>query len=106
MCSRGGLPRRARAEAAVEQLRNAVKTIPDTDAREIAGIMAVELDGLIRAARADSPGALKAFATAASIEAKRPKPIARPYPIKPAVELYAEGLLASGDAAGAGAQFQ
>jgi len=97
---------RARAEAAVEQLRNAVKTIPDTDAREIAGITAVELDGLIRAARADSPGALKAFATAASIEAKRPKPIARPYPIKPAVELYAEALLASGDAAGAVAQFR
>jgi len=97
---------RARAEAAVDQLRNAMKTIPDPDAREIAGIMAVELDGLLRAARGDDAGALKAFSTAASIEAKRPRPIARPYPIKPAVELYAEQLLASGDAAGAVGQFQ
>ena len=35
-----------------------------------------------------------------------PKPIARPYPIKPAEELYAEALLAEGNAAAAVAQFQ
>jgi tetratricopeptide (TPR) repeat protein len=97
---------RGRAEAAVEQLRTAMKTVPDADAREIAGIMAIELDALARAARGDRGGALSALARGAEIEAKRPKPIARPYPIKPAVEMYAEALLASGDAAAAMKQFQ
>jgi predicted Zn-dependent protease len=49
---------------------------------------------------------LKTFALGARLEAQRPRPIARPYPVKPAVELYAEALLASGDAAAAVTQFQ
>ncbi len=97
---------RARAEAAVENLRTATTSIPDADAREVAGIMAIELDGVLRTARGDVAGGLKALSTAASIEAKRSKPVARPYPIKPAVELYAEALLGSGDASGAVKQFQ
>jgi len=40
------------------------------------------------------------------LEAKRPKPIARPYPVKPAGELYGEALLRAGDGAGAVTQFQ
>ena len=95
-----------RAETAVDHLRTAVKTIPDLDAREVAGIMAIELDGALRSVRGDHAGALKAFSTAAAIEARRPKPIARPYPIKPAAELYGEELLAAGDAAGAVQHFQ
>ena len=96
----------ARAEAAVDHLRTATKSIPDADAREIAGIMAIELDGGLRTARGDRAGGLAALARAAAVEAKRPKPIARPYPIKPAAELYGEALLASGDAAAAAQQFQ
>jgi tetratricopeptide (TPR) repeat protein len=95
-----------RAAAALEHLQTASTTVPDRDAREVAAIMAGELDGLIRFARGDRDGALAALARAASLEAKRPKPIARPYPIKPAGEFYGEVLLAAGDPVGAMKQFQ
>jgi predicted Zn-dependent protease len=95
-----------RAEVALEHLDTASKSMPDADAREIAHIMAAELDGVMRFARGDRAGAHAALAHAATAEAKRPKPIARPYPIKPAGELFGEILLASGDAAGAVKQFQ
>jgi tetratricopeptide (TPR) repeat protein len=96
----------ARAEVALEHLDTASKTVPDADAREIAHLMAAELDGLLRFGRGDRSGAFAALAHATAAETKRPKPIARPYPIKPAGELYGEMLLASGDAAGAMKQFQ
>jgi tetratricopeptide (TPR) repeat protein len=95
-----------RAEAAFEQLSNAAKTIPDRDAREVAQIMAVEIEGLIKLGRGDRGGALAALARAAQLEAARPRPIARPYPIKPAGELYAEILLGTGDAKAAVGQFK
>lgn len=95
-----------RADAAVEHLGTAAKTVPDADAREIAQIMSVELDAAARVARGDRAGGLAAAARAAALEAKRPRPIARPYPVKPAAELYGELLLAGGDAAGAVRQFQ
>jgi predicted Zn-dependent protease len=97
---------RGRADAALEQLTNAAKTIPDQDAREVATIMAVEVEGLIKLGRNDRPGALAALARAAALEAKRPRPVARPYPIKPAGELYAEILLGTGDARAAVVQFK
>src|SRR5205809_503329 len=92
-----------RAEAALEHLGTASKTVPDRDAREIAQIMGAELDGLLRLSRGDRAGAL---ARATALEAKRPRPVARPYPIKPAAELYAETLLGAGDPAAAVVQFQ
>jgi tetratricopeptide (TPR) repeat protein len=95
-----------RADAAVEHLGTAAKTVPDADAREIAAIMAAELDGLLKLARKDRAGGLAALKHAAALEAKRPRPIARPYPIKPAGELYAEALLDAGDAASAVTEFQ
>ena len=95
----------ARAEAAVEHLATAAKTVADADAREIAAIMGAELDGLVRLARGDKSG-LAALARATALEAKRPRPIARPYPIKPAGELYAEALLEAGDTATAVTEFQ
>jgi tetratricopeptide (TPR) repeat protein len=97
---------KGRADAALEHLGNAATSIPDRDAKEIAQIMRDELDGLMREAAKDKAGSLAAFARAAAIEAKRPKPIARPYPVKPAAELYGEALLRAGDAAGAVVQFQ
>ena len=95
-----------RAQAALEQLNNAAKTIPDRDAREVAVIMAAEIEGLIKLGRNDRAGALAAVARGAQLEAKRPKPVARPYPIKPAGELYGEILLGTGDAAAAVTQFK
>src|SRR5262249_12152504 len=46
-----------RAEAAVEHLGNAAKSVPDADAREIAAIMAAEVEALLRVARGDRAGA-------------------------------------------------
>jgi tetratricopeptide (TPR) repeat protein len=97
---------RGRADAALEHLGTASKSVPDADAREIAQIMREELDGLMREANGNRVSALAAFARAAALEAKRPKPIARPYPVKPAAELFGEALLRAGDAAAAAAQFQ
>jgi tetratricopeptide (TPR) repeat protein len=99
----GDLPR---ADAAVEHLGTAAGTVPDADAREIAAIMAAELDGLLKIARKDRAGGLAALKRAAALETRRPRPIARPYPIKPAGELYAEALLDAGDATAAAAEFQ
>ena len=95
-----------RADAAIEQLTNASKTVPDRDAREVAVIMAAELEGLTRLARNDRAGSLASLARATQLEAQRPRPVARPYPIKPAGELYAEILLGTGDARAAVVQFK
>jgi tetratricopeptide (TPR) repeat protein len=95
-----------RATAALEHLTGASTTLPDRDAREIAQIMAAQLEGMMRLGRGDRPGALASLARAAGLEARRPTPVARPYPVKPAGELYAEILLGTGDAAAAIAQFK
>jgi tetratricopeptide (TPR) repeat protein len=95
-----------RADAALEHLATAAKTVPDRDAREVAQIMAAELEGLIKLGRNDRAGALASLARGAQLEARRPKPVARPYPIKPAGELYGEILLGTGDAAAAVTQFK
>jgi hypothetical protein len=97
---------RGRADAALEHLNTAAAKVADRDAREVAQIMAAELDGLMRLARSDRPGALASLARGAQLEARRPKPVARPYPVKPAGELYAEILLGTGDAAAAIVQFK
>jgi tetratricopeptide (TPR) repeat protein len=96
----------ARAAAAHDHLGTASQAVPDNDAREIATIMRAELDGLIRLARGEKQGGLAALARAEALEAKRARPIARPYPIKPAGELSAEALLDTGDAVAAASQFQ
>ena len=96
----------ARAEAAFDALQKASAAAPDADNRQLAQIMSGEVAGGLQLARGQKAEALQTLAMAAKFEAQRPRPIARPYPIKPAVELYAEALLASGDAAGAVAQFQ
>jgi len=96
----------ARAEAAFDQLQQAQKAAPDEDNRQLAQIMSAEVAGLLQLARGQTRDALQTLAVGARLEASRPHPIARPYPIKPAAELYAEALLASGDAAGAVQQFQ
>jgi hypothetical protein len=93
-----------RADAAVKQLR-AAGTAKERDLREVSAIMADQIDGMLRFARGDRTGALAALRRAADAEAARPRPIARPYPIKPAGELLAEIMLANGDAAGAVKQF-
>jgi predicted Zn-dependent protease len=65
-----------------------------------------EAAGAIQLSRGLKSEALAALAAATKLESQMPRPIARPYPVKPAVELYAETLLATGDAAAAVKQFQ
>jgi tetratricopeptide (TPR) repeat protein len=97
---------RPRAEAALEQLNGARAAAPDADNKQVAEIMYRQVGGLYQMMRGETPQGLAALAAAARLEAQMAKPIARPYPIKPAGELYAEALLASGDASGAVREFQ
>jgi tetratricopeptide (TPR) repeat protein len=88
----------ARAEAAAEHLTTAASSIPDRDhdQREVVAIMAAQLTGLLQIARGETATGLATLAKTAEAESHRPPPIARPYPIKPAEELYAEALLDAG----------
>jgi tetratricopeptide (TPR) repeat protein len=95
----------ARGKAAVEQLQAAGRTLPDRDAADVARIMASELTGVLQFVSGDRERGLAELRRAVEIEAARPRPIARPYPIKPAIELHGELLLASGDARAAMRQF-
>jgi tetratricopeptide (TPR) repeat protein len=99
----GDLPR---GDAAVEQLQNASRTLPDRDQQELTAVMASQLAGLLQIARGETAPGLATLAKTADAEARRPPPIARPYPVKPAAELYAEALLAAGQPKLAVTQFQ
>ena len=99
----GDIPR---ARAAYENLKTARDKAPDDTNRQLAQIMMAEVAGLIQLAQGSKKGGLASLADGARIEATMPRPIARPYPVKPAQELYGEALLESGDAVKAIAQFQ
>jgi predicted Zn-dependent protease len=58
--------------------------------------MADEVSALLSIARDRPDEGLATLARASAREAARPKPIARPYPPKPAGELYAEALAGLG----------
>lgn len=96
----------ARADAAIGHLGMAGKAAPDRDTREVVAIMADQLSGLVQMARGAGEAGRAALARAADAEARRPRPIARPDPIKPAAEAYGEALLAAGDTSAAKAQFE
>jgi tetratricopeptide (TPR) repeat protein len=95
-----------RAEAALEHMGKAVDAAPDPDNRQLTRIMHLELSGALKAAAGATTQALAALEESVAIEANRPRPNARPYPIKPAGELYAETLLATGNARAAVKAFQ
>jgi hypothetical protein len=95
-----------RAEAAAAELRKASTTLPDRDAASVASIMAEEIAGLLAIAAGRQSEGLSILAAAASKEAARPRPIARPYPPKPAGELYAEALLGLGNPSAAIAEYR
>jgi tetratricopeptide (TPR) repeat protein len=97
---------RARVEAALEQLQGARAAAPDPANRQLADIMYRVIGGLYQMMRGEKAEGLAVVASAAGLEAAMPKPIARPYPIKPAGEIYGELLLGSGDASGAVRAFQ
>jgi len=88
---------RPRANAVLEHLGKALEAAPDADARQLTEIMRLEVAGLVEGEAGDRGAALQTLERAARIEAARARPNARPYPIKPAAELYAETLLDAGN---------
>jgi tetratricopeptide (TPR) repeat protein len=97
---------RGRVEAALEQLQGARGAAPDADNKRLAEIMYRQIGGLYQMLRGEKAEGLAALESASRLENQMPRPIARPYPVKPAGELYAETLLSVGDAAGAVREFQ
>jgi tetratricopeptide (TPR) repeat protein len=84
-----------RAGTAIRELQ---KLTASTDAglREQALVMFDALGGLIMLARGQPLEAFKAMDIATAAQARMPKPIGRPYPVKGADELYGEILLQAG----------
>ena len=95
-----------RADAVVAELRKAIASAPDPDAAELASIMADEVVALLAIARGRQSDGLVMLGRAATREYARRKPIARPYPPKPAGELYAEALAGLGQPAAAVVEYQ
>jgi hypothetical protein len=68
----------ARADSAAARLRHAAATGTDSDLREVAAIMADQVQGVARFARGDRAAGLASLARATRAESARPRPIARP----------------------------
>ena len=90
----------------VAELTKASRTLPDRDAADVASIMAAEVAALLAIARGKQSDGLGILARASAREAARPKPIARPYPAKPAGELYAEALAGLGQPSAAVVEYR
>lgn len=85
-----------RAQAALELFAKAAGPEQEAELREQAAVMVKELEALIAAAVGRTADAFAAMEAATALQAKMPKPIGRPYPVKPADELYGELLLQAG----------
>lgn len=91
----------ARAVAVRNELIKASQPEMDPGLREQAAIMLLELDA-VAATLAGTPAvAFSRMDQAVALQAKMPKPIGRPYPVKGADELYGELLLEAGRSADA-----
>ncbi len=96
----------ARAVAVRNELIKASQPDMDPGLREQAAIMLLELDA-VAATLAGTPAvAFSRMDQAVALQAKMPKPIGRPYPVKGADELYGELLLEAGRAADAVVWFE
>ncbi len=96
----------ARAVAARDELTKASQPTMDAGLREQAAILKLELDA-VAAMEAGIPGvAFSRMDEAVALQARMPKPIGRPYPVKGADELYGELLLQAGRAADAVGWFE
>jgi tetratricopeptide (TPR) repeat protein len=95
-----------RAEAALEHLRNLVRSERDESRKQLSTVMEKEIDALMHLARHDGASAVRLMQEATTIERQLPNPVGRPYPIKPANELMGEVLLELKRPGEAAAQFQ
>jgi tetratricopeptide (TPR) repeat protein len=83
----------ARAEAALDQLRTASGPSQAPELREQTEVMLREMEALDSFARGKHAEAFAIMDRAVALQAKMPKPIGRPFPVKGAEELYGELLL-------------
>ena len=87
-----------RVQSTIEQLRNAAAPSQDAGLREQAEVMLREMEALDLFARGRHAEAFAMMDRATALQARMPKPIGRPFPVKGADELYAELLLQVGRA--------
>jgi tetratricopeptide (TPR) repeat protein len=92
--------------AAVGEFEKLVKSPPNAEVREQAEVMLHELGALLMLSQGDAKEAFAAMERATAAQARMPKPIGRPYPVKGADELYGEILLMAGRAKEAVAWFE
>ncbi len=87
-----------RVQSTIEQLRNASAPTQPAELREQAEVMLREMEALDLFARGRHAEAFAMMDRAVALQARMPKPIGRPFPVKGADELYGELLLQVGRA--------
>jgi len=88
----------ARVQSTIEQLRTAAAPTQPAALREQAEVMLREMEALDLFARGRHAEAFVTMDRATALQARMPKPIGRPFPVKGADELYGELLLQVGRA--------
>jgi tetratricopeptide (TPR) repeat protein len=86
----------ARVQSTIEQLRTAAAPSQPAALREQAEVMLREMEALDLFARGRHAEAFAMMDRATALQARMPKPIGRPFPVKGADELYGELLLQVG----------
>jgi tetratricopeptide (TPR) repeat protein len=86
----------ARLYAAVGEFEKLVKSPANPELRELSTVMLHQLGALLMWSQGQRQEAFMAMDRATGAQAKMPKPIGRPYPVKGADELYGELLLEAG----------
>ncbi len=87
-----------RVQSTIAQLRNAAAPTQPAELREQAEVMLREMEALDLFARGRHADAFAMMDRATALQARMPKPIGRPFPVKGADELYGELLLQVGRA--------
>ncbi len=95
-----------RARAAYQELVQASHPRMDAGLREQASILLLEIEAIAAIIDQTPAVAWSKLDEAVALQAKMPKPIGRPYPVKGADELYGELLLEAGRAADAVGWFE
>ena len=88
----------ARVRSAIDEFRKASAPGQPFELREQSEIMLREMEALDLFAQGQHEAALTMMGRAATLQARMPKPIGRPFPVKDANELYGELLLQLGRA--------
>jgi len=88
----------ARVQSTIAEFRNASAPAQAPELREQAEVMLREMEALDLFARGQHAAAFAMMDRAVALQARMPKPIGRPFPVKGADELYGELLLQVGRA--------